>query len=53
MFWFIMACVSIAALIFSYWVEIASGRENKVGQLLAIAAVGVAMGAIYVTYIAA
>lgn len=53
MFWYIMACVSIAALILSYRVEIASGKENKIGQFLALVAVGLTMGIIYVTYIAA
>ena len=52
MFWFIMTCVSIAALILSYEAEIATGTENKAGRFLALTALGVSVGFLYSTGVA-
>lgn len=52
MFWFIMTCVSIAALMFSYQVEIATGTGNKTGRYLALTALGLSVGFLYSTVMA-
>ena len=53
MFWFIMTCVSIAILIFSYQMEIATGKENNTARYLALTALGVSVGFLYSTVVAA
>lgn len=52
MFWYIMTCVSIAALMFSYQVEIATGKDNKPARYLALTALGLSVGFLYSTVVA-
>lgn len=52
MFWYIMTCVSIAALMLSYQVEIATGKDNKTARYLALTALGVSVGYLYSTVVA-
>ena len=52
MFLFIMSCVAISVLMLTYHVEIATGEKNRAARTLALVAVGVSMGLLYVNHIA-